>query len=88
VDPSALRFVAFSQGAKDMAENVYRSMWTLIANLLVTVIVTMFTKPLGVRIDSDTFHGSIASIQETDGMGFSPWPRICHIKCDLLVDGI
>jgi solute:Na+ symporter, SSS family len=45
VDPSALRFVAFSQGAKDMAENVYRSMWTLIANLLVTVIVTMFTKP-------------------------------------------
>jgi solute:Na+ symporter, SSS family len=45
LDPSALRFVAFSQGAKDMAENVYRSMWTLIVNLLVTVAVTLFTKP-------------------------------------------
>ena len=45
VDPSALRFVAFSPGAKDMAENVFRSMWTLIANLLVTVVVTLFTKP-------------------------------------------
>jgi solute:Na+ symporter, SSS family len=45
VDPSALRFVAFTPGAKDMAENVFRSMWTLIANLLVTVVVTLFTKP-------------------------------------------
>ena len=45
VDPSALCFVAFTPGAKDMAENVFRSMWTLIANLLVTVVVTLFTKP-------------------------------------------
>jgi SSS family solute:Na+ symporter len=45
MDPSALRFVAFSPDAKDMAENVFRSMWTLIANLLVTVIVTIFTRP-------------------------------------------
>lgn len=45
LDPSALRYVAFTPDAKDMAENVYRSMWTLIANLLVTVLVTLFTKP-------------------------------------------
>jgi SSS family solute:Na+ symporter len=45
MDPSALRYVAFTPGAKDMAENVYRSMWTLIANVLVTVVVTLFTKP-------------------------------------------
>lgn len=44
-DPSALRYVAFSSHAKDMAENVYRSMWTLIVNLLVTVVVSLFTRP-------------------------------------------
>jgi len=45
MDPSALRFVAFSRDAKDMAENVYRAMWTLIVNVLVTVGVTLITKP-------------------------------------------
>ncbi len=45
LDPSALRYVAFSPNAKDMAENIYRAMWTLSANVLVTVIVTLFTAP-------------------------------------------
>ncbi len=45
VDPSALRYVAFSTDAKDMAENVYRSMWTLIVNVIVTVVVSIFTRP-------------------------------------------
>lgn len=44
MDPSAMRYVAFSSHAKDMAENVYRAMWSLIANVLVTIIVTLFTK--------------------------------------------
>ncbi len=43
--PSALKYVAFSPNAKDMAENIYRAMWSLIANVLVTVIVTLFTIP-------------------------------------------
>ncbi len=45
VDPSALQHVAFSAQAKDMAENVYRAMWSLIANVVVTVVVSLFTKP-------------------------------------------
>jgi solute:Na+ symporter, SSS family len=44
IDPSALRHVAFSSDAKDMAENVYRAMWCLIANVVVTVVVSLFTK--------------------------------------------
>jgi SSS family solute:Na+ symporter len=44
-DPSALRHVAFSPDARDMAENVYRAMWSLIANVVVTVAVSLFTKP-------------------------------------------
>lgn len=43
--PSALHYVAFSPNAKDMAENIYRAMWSLIANVLVTVIVSLFTTP-------------------------------------------
>ena len=45
LDPNALRYVAFSEHAKDMAENVYRAMWSLIANFAVTIVVTLFTKP-------------------------------------------
>jgi SSS family solute:Na+ symporter len=28
-----------------MAENIYRAMWSLIANVVVTVFVSLFTKP-------------------------------------------
>ena len=28
-----------------MSENMYRAMWSLIANVLVTVLVTLFTRP-------------------------------------------
>ena len=45
IDPSALRHVAFSEHAKDMAENIYRAMWSLIVNVVVTVAVSLFTKP-------------------------------------------
>jgi SSS family solute:Na+ symporter len=45
LDPAALKYVAFSPNAKDMAENVYRAMWSLIANVLVTVAVTFVTTP-------------------------------------------
>ena len=44
-DPSALVYVAFSPDAKDMSENIYRAMWSLIACVLVTVVVTLVTKP-------------------------------------------
>jgi SSS family solute:Na+ symporter len=45
LDPSALKVVAFSTHAKDMAENVYRAMWSLLANVLVTVAVSSVTQP-------------------------------------------
>jgi solute:Na+ symporter, SSS family len=45
LDPSALRYVAFSDHAKDMAENIYRAMWSLAVNVVVTVVVSFLTKP-------------------------------------------
>jgi solute:Na+ symporter, SSS family len=43
-DPTALRYVALSSNAKDMAENMYRALWSWIICVVVTVVVSMFTK--------------------------------------------
>ena len=44
-DPSALRYVAISPDAKDMAENMYRALWSVVVSMGVNVIVSMFTTP-------------------------------------------
>ncbi len=45
VDPTALRYVALSPDARDMAENMYRALWSWIVCVVVTVVVSMLTKP-------------------------------------------
>ena len=45
VDPSALAVIALSDKAKDMAENMYRGLWSWIVCVLVTVAVSYATKP-------------------------------------------
>src|SRR3984957_2033785 len=42
VDPSALRFVALSPDAKDMAENMYRARWSVSVSIFVTFVVSLF----------------------------------------------
>lgn len=43
-DPSALRYVAFSPNARDMAENMYRALWSWIVCVVVTVVVSYLTQ--------------------------------------------
>ncbi|MDR3617872.1 MAG: hypothetical protein P4L85_00870, partial [Paludisphaera borealis] len=45
LDPSALRYVALSPHAKDMAENLYRGLWSWIICVVVTVAVSLCTRP-------------------------------------------
>jgi SSS family solute:Na+ symporter len=45
VDPSALRIIALSSAAKDMAENMYRALWSFLICAIVTVVVSLCTKP-------------------------------------------
>ncbi len=45
LDPSALSVIALSSDAKDMAENMYRALWTWIICVLVTVVVSYLSKP-------------------------------------------
>jgi len=45
IHPSALAKVAFSIHAQSMAENLYRALWSWTACVIVTVIVSLCTKP-------------------------------------------
>jgi solute:Na+ symporter, SSS family len=45
LNPAALIYVAFSMRAKDMSENVFRAAWSLLVCVLVTVGVSLVTRP-------------------------------------------
>ena len=45
VNPDALRYVALSPNARDMAENMYRALWSWMVCVLVTVAVSNLTRP-------------------------------------------
>ena len=45
-DPHNLRFVAMSPDAQPMAENLYRALWSWLICVLVTVVVSLATKPM------------------------------------------
>jgi SSS family solute:Na+ symporter len=65
-DPSALRYVAMSADAKDMAENVYRAMWAWLACVLVTVVVSYMTKPQPEKELEGLVYGASALPKEHD----------------------
>ena len=44
--PEALRYIAMSPDAKPMAENLYRALWSWIICVVVTVVVSLMTKPV------------------------------------------
>jgi SSS family solute:Na+ symporter len=45
VNPKALSYVALSPNAKDMAENMYRALWSWIVCVVITVAVSYMTNP-------------------------------------------
>jgi len=45
IDPSAISYIALSPHAKDMAENMYRALWSWIICSVVTIAVSLVTKP-------------------------------------------
>ncbi len=57
-DPSALRYVALSANAQSMAENIYRALWSWIICVVVTVVVSYFTKPTPVAELAGLVYGA------------------------------
>ncbi len=45
LDPSKLAWIALSPHAKDMAENMYRALWSWVICVTVTVVVSLLTRP-------------------------------------------
>jgi SSS family solute:Na+ symporter len=44
-DPTAVRYVALSLQAQDQAQNMFRALWSCLICVIVTVVVSMITKP-------------------------------------------
>src|ERR1700732_5344070 len=45
VDPGAVKYVALSSQAQDQAQNMFRALWCWLICLVVTVVVSLLTKP-------------------------------------------
>jgi solute:Na+ symporter, SSS family len=65
-DHSALRYVALSANARDMAENMYRALWSWIICVLVTVIVSYTTQPKPVSELEGLVYGVTAIPHEAE----------------------
>jgi SSS family solute:Na+ symporter len=46
IDPTALRYVALSPHAKALAQDMYQALWSFIVCVVVTVVVSLATKPI------------------------------------------
>jgi solute:Na+ symporter, SSS family len=71
VDPAALRYVALSPYARDMAENMYRALWSCIICALVTVLVSITTKP---KPDAE-LNGLVYGVTEIPSETYVPMIR-------------
>ena len=58
VNPSALRYIAMSPYAKDMAENMYRALWSGLICVFVTVLVSLLTTPRPVEELNGLVYGA------------------------------
>jgi solute:Na+ symporter, SSS family len=65
-DHAALRYVALSPDAKDMAENIYRALWSWIVCVIVTVVISLMTKPRPVAELAGLVYGASPIPEEHD----------------------
>lgn len=67
-----LAYVALSSNAKDMAENMYRALWSWIVCVIVTVVVSLLTRPKPV----EELTGLVYGCTELPSEGHLPiWKR-------------
>jgi SSS family solute:Na+ symporter len=74
--PSALRYVALSSDAKDMAENMYRALWSWIVAMTVTIVVSYCTTARPVAELDGLVYGATKLPAETGARWYQrpvPW---------------
>jgi len=71
-NPRMLSYIALSSHAKDMAENMYRALWSWIVCVIVTVVVSLLTRPKPV----EELTGLVYGCTELPSEGHLPiWKR-------------
>jgi len=68
VDPTALRYVALSPHAKALAQDMFQALWSFIACVVVTVVVSLATKP----IPDNELTGLVYGLTEVPSVGDVP----------------
>jgi SSS family solute:Na+ symporter len=68
LDPSALRYVALSPYAKGLAQDMYQALWSFITCVIVTVLVSLSTKP----VPDGQLTGLVYGLTEVPAIGDVP----------------
>jgi SSS family solute:Na+ symporter len=68
VDPRALRYVALSPNAKGLAQDMYQALWSFLLCVVVTVVVSLATKPMTER----QLTGLVYGLTEVPAIGDVP----------------
>src|ERR1700726_302790 len=68
LDPSALRYVAMSPHAKTLAQDMYQALWSFLVCAIVTVVVSLATKP---KTNSE-LNGLVYGLTEVPFVGNVP----------------
>jgi solute:Na+ symporter, SSS family len=81
MDPSALRYVAMSSHAKTLAQDMYQALWSFLVCVIVTVVVSLATKP---KTDSE-LHGLVYGLTEVPSVGNVPIYQKPHFWAGVVV---
>jgi SSS family solute:Na+ symporter len=68
LDPSALRYVALSPYAKGLAQDMYQALWSFVVCVIVTVVVSLATKPM----PDSQLTGLVYGLTEVPAVGDVP----------------
>jgi SSS family solute:Na+ symporter len=68
LDPSALRYVAFSPYAKGLAQDMFQALWSFVVCVTVTVVVSLATKPMA----DHELTGLVYGLTEVPAVGDVP----------------
>ena len=68
LDPTALRYVALSPNAKALAQDMYQALWSFVVCVVVTVVVSLMTKP---KADAE-LTGLVYGLTEVPSVGNLP----------------
>jgi solute:Na+ symporter, SSS family len=69
IDPTALRYVALSADAKTLAQDMFQALWSFLVCVLVTVVVSLATKP---KTETE-LTGLVYGLTEVPSVGNVAW---------------